>query len=61
LTNAKAIEAALHPLDDGSLYFVASGNGRHTFSSNYKDHLKAVNLYQKRSRRKSPAKKSSGN
>jgi UPF0755 protein len=61
LTNAKAIDAALHPLDDGALYFVASGNGRHTFSNNYKDHLKAVNLYQKRPRRKSPTKTSSGN
>ncbi|MGB7293191.1 MAG: endolytic transglycosylase MltG [Thermodesulfobacteriota bacterium] len=44
-----SLEAALNPTDFNYLYFVSDGEGRHEFSTNYRDHLKAVNKYQKRS------------
>jgi UPF0755 protein len=33
--------AALHPADTDYLFFVAIGNGRHTFSRSYQQHLTA--------------------
>lgn len=42
-----AIEAALHPADGSSLFFVARGNGRHVFSADYDTHAKYVALYQR--------------
>jgi UPF0755 protein len=36
-----AIWAALHPAETNFLFFVAIGNGRHTFSQNYQQHLMA--------------------
>lgn len=44
-----SLEAALNPTNFNYLYFVSKGEGRHEFSTNYRDHLKAVNKYQKRS------------
>ncbi|RMH19640.1 MAG: endolytic transglycosylase MltG [Gammaproteobacteria bacterium] len=41
-----AIQAALHPIMNGSLYFVAKGDGSHEFSKDLKSHLKAVRIYQ---------------
>jgi UPF0755 protein len=41
-----AIHAALHPADGKALYFVATGNGGHYFSSTLKEHNRAVNKYQ---------------
>jgi len=45
----KSIHAVLHPATTNMLYFVAygDGSGRHVFSSNLKDHEKAVNTYQR--------------
>ena len=43
-----AIHAVLHPASGSSLYFVAKGNGRHSFSSSLADHNRAVNLYQRK-------------
>ncbi len=43
-----AILAALYPAKTDYLYFVASGNGGHLFTSNYKEHLKNADKYYKR-------------
>jgi len=48
-----AIEAALHPEDGDTLYFVAKGDGSHVFSSNLKQHNNAVIKYQLKGQRKS--------
>ena len=47
-----ALEAALWPADSTALYFVARNDGTHVFSTQYRDHVNAVNRYQKRSRSK---------
>ena len=41
----EAIEAALHPDNSNNIYFVATGNGGHKFSSNLPDHNRAVQEY----------------
>ncbi len=41
-----AIEAALYPADTDYLYFVAKKDGTHQFSTNIKDHNRAVAKYQ---------------
>lgn len=41
-----AILAAIYPARHNYLYFVADGNGGHVFSSNYNNHLKAVQKYR---------------
>lgn len=47
LPGKEAIHAALHPADGDYLFFVATGeDGRHKFSTNYRDHKKAVQKYQ---------------
>ena len=37
-----SILAALDPEKTEYLYFVVSSGGKHTFSTNYEDHLKAI-------------------
>lgn len=44
-----SLEAALNPTEFNYLYFVANGEGGHEFSKSYRDHIKAVHKYQKRS------------
>jgi UPF0755 protein len=46
MAGREAIHASLHPKDGDSLYFVARGDGSHYFSSNLKEHNKAVKEYQ---------------
>lgn len=46
LPGREAIHAALHPLKDGDLYFVARGDGSHKFSKTLEEHNKAVRHYQ---------------
>ncbi len=45
-----SVEAAIYPENNDYLFFVAKGDGTgsHTFSKNYADHQKAVQLYRKR-------------
>ncbi len=52
LPGREAIHATLHPDKTKYLYFVAygDGSGRHVFSTNLKDHEKAVDLYQRKKR-----------
>jgi len=50
LPGREAIHATLHPDKTKYLYFVAfgDGSGRHQFSTNLKDHEKAVDRYQRK-------------
>jgi len=45
-TGAKAIEAALYPADTKFLFFVSRKDRTHQFSTNFKDHNRAVRKYQ---------------
>ena len=45
-----SIDAVMHPTIDGSLYFVAKGDGSHHFSATYEEHNQAVTRYQLRRR-----------
>ncbi|MFT4654117.1 MAG: UPF0755 protein [Kangiellaceae bacterium] len=45
MPNKASIQATLFPAVTDSLYFVATGNGGHQFSTNLKDHNKAVREY----------------
>ncbi|MCP4374260.1 MAG: endolytic transglycosylase MltG [Deltaproteobacteria bacterium] len=45
---AKAIEAALYPADTRFIFFVSKRDTTHQFSTNLKDHNKAINKYQLR-------------
>ena len=45
---AAALRAAVQPADTEYLYFVSMNNGRHFFSTNLKDHNRAVWMYQVR-------------
>ena len=45
LPSAASIEATLHPADSEALYFVATGNGGHKFTSSLNDHNQAVKEY----------------
>lgn len=42
-----SIKAAIFPAEVDYLYFVARGDGTHKFSSTYRDHLKAIRIYQR--------------
>jgi UPF0755 protein len=46
-----AIMAALYPADTQFLYFVSKKDGTHQFSTNFKDHNRAVQKYQLRRKR----------
>ena len=45
-----SLRAAAHPADTDYLYFVSRNDGTHVFSSSYRDHVNAVNRYQRRRR-----------
>jgi UPF0755 protein len=47
---AEALRAVVQPAETDYLYFVSQNDGTHFFSSNYRDHVNAVNRYQKRRR-----------
>jgi UPF0755 protein len=48
LPGEESIKAASRPSKTNYIYFVADKKGRHVFSENYKDHVNAVNKYQKK-------------
>ncbi|MBB3046538.1 UPF0755 protein [Litorivivens lipolytica] len=59
LPGRAAIHAALHPVQDGALFFVAKGDGSHQFSETLEQHQQAVRDYQLKRRkdyRSSPTK-----
>ena len=45
LPSEKAIEATMHPDSSKNIYFVATGNGGHTFSETLEQHNQAVKEY----------------
>ncbi|SCC72054.1 endolytic transglycosylase MltG [Acinetobacter albensis] len=45
LPSQKAIEAAMHPDNAKNIYFVATGNGGHTFTASLDEHNRAVQDY----------------
>ncbi len=47
----EAIKAALRPARTKYLYFVKGANGRHIFSSTYKNHLKNIKTVKKRNKK----------
>jgi UPF0755 protein len=47
---AEALRAVVEPADTDYLYFVSRNDGTHVFSKTYRDHVNAVNRYQKRRR-----------
>ncbi|MBE8221617.1 MAG: endolytic transglycosylase MltG [Bdellovibrionales bacterium] len=53
-----AIRAVLLPKKSKFLYFVSKNNGKHIFTTNYKDHLKYVRKHQlrRKSKKSNPAK-----
>ena len=58
MVGREAIHAALHPVSGSSLYFVAKGDGSHTFSDDLDAHNNAVREFQIKRRadyRSSPA------
>ena len=58
MVGREAIHAALHPVSGSSLYFVAKGDGSHTFSDDLDAHNSAVREFQIKRRadyRSSPA------
>mgnify|MGYP000182053255 CR=1 FL=1 len=46
LVSKTSIDAALHPSEGSSLYFVSKGDGTHFFSDNLEEHIKAVAKFQ---------------
>ncbi len=48
MTGRGAIHASLHPNDESYLYFVATGDGGHQFSTTLDEHNAAVRQYQNR-------------
>jgi UPF0755 protein len=44
---ADALRAVVHPAETDYLYFVSRNDGTHAFSSSYREHVLAVNRYQK--------------
>jgi UPF0755 protein len=52
----ESIQAVIFPANTNYLYFVSKNDGTHQFSRNFLEHQKAVNMYQKRHRKRRPKK-----
>lgn len=48
----EAINAVMHPTKGSSLFFVARGDGSHVFSTTLKQHNRAVDIFQRKIKRK---------
>ena len=48
-----ALRAVVKPAETEYLYFVSRNDGTHEFSRTYREHVNAVNRYQRRGRRSS--------
>lgn len=46
----EAIEAVLHPDQNDYLFFVSKNDGTHVFTRSYKEHVEAVNAWQRNAR-----------
>jgi len=57
---ADAIDAALYPRDTDYLYFVADGEGGHSFSTSYAGHRRNVNTYRQKLREAEKAAEQNG-
>lgn len=57
MPSAESIRAALHPANIDALFFVATGNGGHTFTNNLADHNAAVAAYLRTLREKRTAQR----
>ncbi len=44
----ESLDAAVSPAPSNYIFFVSKNDGSHVFTTNYKDHLKAVNQYQRK-------------
>lgn len=53
---AASIRAVMHPLETDDLYFVASGNGGHSFAPTLKEHLANVKILRRFERQKTKEK-----
>jgi UPF0755 protein len=49
----EALEAVVKPADSDYLFFVSRNDGTHRFSRTYREHVNAVNQYQKNRRKRS--------
>ena len=47
-----ALRAVVEPAESDFLFFVSRNDGTHVFSQTYRDHVRAVDRYQRRGRRK---------
>jgi UPF0755 protein len=52
IVSYQSINAALNPAKTNALYFVSMGNHRHKFSVTLEEHNEAVNLYQRKIKKK---------
>lgn len=50
LPSASSIQAAMHPVFKGYLFYVSTGHGEHRFSATYDEHLEAVSKYREHER-----------
>jgi UPF0755 protein len=50
---ADALEAVVNPADSDYLFFVSRNDGSHHFSRTYREHVNAVNKYQRQRRKRS--------
>jgi UPF0755 protein len=52
-----SIKAALYPAETSYLFFVSKNDGTHHFSTNFKEHNRAVNKYQRNREKKTVSEK----